>query len=92
MIADDVLYLRVNDSNRADYERAGMQAFRPYRDRDEISMSYFQVPADVLEDPEMLVAWARKSVAVAKAAAIKSPRAAKRNPAHNERRRSSRPK
>jgi len=28
-------------------------------------MAYYQVPADIIEDAESLVAWARKSVAVA---------------------------
>lgn len=65
LIADDVLYLKVDDSNRADYEREGMQPFRPYRDRDEVSMSYFEIPAGVLEDQEMLAILARKSVTAA---------------------------
>jgi len=42
-----------------------MSAFRPYADRPELSMSYYEAPADVLEDPAQLVSWARRSVAVA---------------------------
>ena len=74
LIADDVLYLKVDDSNREDYEHAGMRAFRPYRDREQVSMSYFEVPAGVLEDPELLTGWARKSIAAAKDGAVKSAR------------------
>jgi TfoX/Sxy family transcriptional regulator of competence genes len=43
-------------------------------------MSYFDVPADLLEDAEELSRWARKSVAVALAAAskkVKLPKAKK---------------
>jgi DNA transformation protein and related proteins len=65
LIADDVLYLRVDDSNRADYRARGMAQFRPYADRPHLSMSYYEVPADVLEDAGELVAWAKRSVAVA---------------------------
>ena len=68
LIAQDVLYLRVDDSNRADYTTRGMGAFRPYADRPQLSMSYYEVPAEVLEDPAELISWARRSVAVAMAA------------------------
>ena len=76
LIDNDTLYLRVNDDNRADYTARGMSQFRPYADRPELSMSYYEAPADVLEDPAQLVSWARRSVAVAMAAA-KPARAAK---------------
>jgi DNA transformation protein len=65
LISDDVLYLKTDDSNCADYTSRAMQPFRPFADRPLYSMSYYQVPADVLEDAESLAAWARKSCAVA---------------------------
>jgi DNA transformation protein and related proteins len=65
LIMDDVLYLRVDDSNRADYTARRMAQFRPYADRPYLSMNYFEVPADVLEDAGELVNWARQSVVVA---------------------------
>ena len=65
LIDDDTLYFKVGDETRSDYEARGMKPFRPYRDRPEVSMSYFTVPADILDDAEELVAWARRSVAVA---------------------------
>jgi len=68
LISDDTLYLRVDDSNRADYTARGAGPFRPYADRPELSMSYFEAPADVLEDARQLAEWARRSVAVAKRA------------------------
>jgi len=69
LIDNDTLYLRVNDDNRADYTSRGMSQFRPYADRPELSMSYYETPADVLEDTAQLVSWARRSVAVAIGAA-----------------------
>lgn len=65
LISDDTLYLRVDDSNRADYTTRGAAPFRPYADRPELSMSYFEAPAEVLEDARLLAEWARRSVAVA---------------------------
>jgi DNA transformation protein len=65
IITSDTLYFKVTDANRGDYQARGMQAFRPYPDKPHLSMSYFEVPADTLEDSEECVVWARKSVATA---------------------------
>jgi DNA transformation protein len=69
LIADDTLYLRVDDSNRDDYAARGMAQFRPYADRPHLSLHYYETPAEVLEDARALVEWARRSVAVALSAA-----------------------
>jgi DNA transformation protein len=65
LIADDALYFRVNESNRGDYTARGMAPFRPYADRPHLSISYFEVPADVLENSGELIQWAKRSVEVA---------------------------
>jgi DNA transformation protein and related proteins len=65
LIADDTLYLRVDDANRGDYTARRMQPFRPYADRPQLSMSYYEAPAEVLENAAELSAWARRSVEVA---------------------------
>jgi DNA transformation protein and related proteins len=64
LIDDDVLYLKVDESNRGDFEAAGTGPFRPYGDQQ--AMQYYEVPAEVLEDPPELKAWAEKSLAVAR--------------------------
>lgn len=58
LIADDVLYLKVDDGNRAAFEDAGSEPFVPFPDKP-YPMSYWEVPSDVMEDPETLCAWAR---------------------------------
>jgi DNA transformation protein len=65
LIADDVLYLKVDDSNRADYEAEGMEPFKPFPDKKEV-MQYYEVPIDVLENRDTLREWARKALHVAK--------------------------
>ena len=65
LIAGDTLYFKVNDSNRGDYEARGMSRFRPFPDKPHWSMTYYEVPADTLEDADECVMWARKSVAIA---------------------------
>ena len=68
LIADDVAYLKVDDSNREDFVKAGSSAFNPYPEKDKsIVMSYYEIPADVLEDREHLSKWAERALAVAKA-------------------------
>lgn len=64
LIASDTLYQKVDDTNRQDYESAGMDAFRPYPDKTR-TMQYYEVPVEVLEDEEELNDWAKKSIAVA---------------------------
>lgn len=67
LIDNDVLYLKVDDSTRPDFERAGCGPFQPYGDERE-SMQYYSVPVAVLEDADELCAWGRKAIAVAVAA------------------------
>ena len=71
IIAGDVLYLKVDDSTRGDYERAGMRAFKPYPDRSG-TMQYYSVPLEVLESAPELARWARAAVAVARRPASRS--------------------
>jgi len=67
LVADDVLYLKVDDSNRADFEEVGAGPFRPYPEKGGKStvMSYYEVPADILEDRDLLASWAQKALEIA---------------------------
>jgi DNA transformation protein len=60
------LYFKTSDSSRPKYVKAGMSAFRP--SAKQTSKSYYQVPAQVLESPTTLEAWAAEAVESAKAA------------------------
>jgi DNA transformation protein len=66
ILASDVLYFKVDDSSRRDYERAGAGPFKPYADR-AMTMSYYAVPLVVVEDATTLVKWAKRAVDVAMA-------------------------
>src|SRR5579871_3392644 len=65
ILARDTLYLKVGAVNAADYEREGMKAFKPYRNRSG-TMKYCEVPLSILESPADLAVWARKAIAVAR--------------------------
>jgi DNA transformation protein len=71
IIARDVLYMKVDDTNQPAYERAGMRPFMPYPDRDETARStYYAVPTAILECASDLASWARQSVAAAERHAV----------------------
>lgn len=63
VLSNDVLYFKVDDSNRVDYEKAGMGPFKPFENKPMV-MTYFEVPVDVLEDKTLLVSWAEKALEV----------------------------
>ena len=72
IVADDVLYFKVDDSNRRDYEAAGMEPFTFTVDDKEAVMSFYEVPVDVLENKEKVSQWALKAICVAQSAKRKS--------------------
>ena len=76
LIANDVLFFKVDDVNRPAYEAAGAEPFKPYGD-ESYSMSYYQVPVDVLEDVDKLREWAKGAVSAAKRKASSSKRVRK---------------
>jgi DNA transformation protein len=67
LLDDDMLYFKVDDATRPQFEQRGMTPFRPYGEDGEV-MGYYEVPADVLEDPEALGPWVEAAVAVARRA------------------------
>ena len=69
LIADDTLYLKTDDTNIPAFEAEGMRPFTyEAKGRKPISMSYWEVPPRLLEEPDELVEWARTAHRVACAA------------------------
>lgn len=63
LIADDVLYFKVDAASREPFEAAGCEPFTPPGwDR---PLAYMSVPAEVLDDADTLADWARASIGVA---------------------------
>ena len=71
LIAEDVLYFKVDDHNRAAYEAAGLPPFTYTSSRGTSVMSYYRPPEECLEDPELLNQWARPAMEAARRAAAK---------------------
>lgn len=73
LIAGDTLYFKVDDSNRPDFEARGMGPFLPFGDERD-KMQYYEVPSELLEDPDALRPWAEKSITIAAKKKSKKPR------------------
>jgi DNA transformation protein len=68
LLSREALYLRVDDSTRERFERAGSAPFSYTRSGKEVSLSaYYVVPVDLLDRQDKLLQWARDAVAVARA-------------------------
>lgn len=76
IIWGDVVYLKVDESTRPDYERAGMSAFKPYNHRP-TTFAYYSVPPGVLESPPEFSRWARKAIDAARRAPRRRRRSTK---------------
>ena len=87
LIDDDTLFLKTDASNSAEYEARRMPRFMPPVNRPMGPMGYHQVPAEVIEDAEMLVSWALKSVGVALASQKRKAARARKSPPRRPRKR-----
>ncbi|HTL69804.1 MAG TPA: TfoX/Sxy family protein [Candidatus Eisenbacteria bacterium] len=61
LVCDDVLYFKADETNRARYEKAGSRQYTYRSGGKDVTMPYWEVPADILEDREEIAKWARES-------------------------------
>ena len=71
LISNDTLYFKVNESNRDMYEQAGVKPF-PH------GISYWEVPAELLEEDDRLHEWANISIEIAHQMSLKKTGRVKR--------------
>ena len=66
LVAEETLYLKVDDDNRPAYLAQGLTPFTySMKDGRLATMNYYPLPAEVLEDQASLLQWARAALAVA---------------------------
>ena len=65
LIANDVVYLKVDDTNRDKFISRGSSPLKPFPNRS-TSLSFFEVPDDIVESPEELIEWAEESLSIQK--------------------------
>jgi DNA transformation protein len=65
LINQQRFYLKTSPVTRRQFECAGMNCFQP--NPQQKLGAYYEVPADILENPEELTRWANEAIAVATA-------------------------
>jgi DNA transformation protein len=79
LIADDRLYMKVDEQSRAAFERAGCEPFAySRRDRDAVTLGYWSAPEEALDSPGAMAPWARLALAAALRAQAQRPASAPR--------------
>ena len=64
IIVDDTLYFKVDDSNRKKYEKLGSKPF-VYKSRGKrVTMSYWELPAEAMDDRSEILRWAERSIRI----------------------------
>lgn len=71
LIADDVLYLKADAKNQSVFSAEGAAPFVYQGKSKPVTMSYFSVPEERLEDPDLLQEWARLAIDAAMRAPAK---------------------
>ena len=78
LIAEDTLYLKVDDETRARFEAQGLGPFLYDAKGGKYAMSYYQAPAETLESTAVMAKWARLGYAAALRAAAAKKRGVKK--------------
>jgi DNA transformation protein len=65
LVHEGELYLKVDEGNRGAFEQAGLSPFEYIKGGRRITMSYYQAPPEMLENPELAADWASRSYAAA---------------------------
>ena len=77
LIADSVLYLKVDKETENEFKARGLEAFTYNKKGKEFKMSYYQAPEEALEDVEEMNLWANKAYGTALKAVSKKPKKGK---------------
>ena len=71
LVADSVLYLKTDKVTENAFKDRGLEAFTYSKKGKEFKMSYYQAPAEALEDSEEMHSWANRAYGVALESASK---------------------
>lgn len=82
LVIEEVLYFKADDASRGDFEAEGLEPFT-YETKDgrRTVMSYWRAPERLFDEPDEMLAWARKALAAARRSAAPKKRAIAGSPA-----------
>lgn len=78
LVADDTLYLKADHTTAKHFESRGLNQFEYDKGGKPVKMSYYEAPAEILDDPEDAAVWARRSYDVAMSAKPRTKRTNKK--------------
>lgn len=83
ILDDDELYLKVDDTTRAAFEREGCTPFTYGNEGQMMTMAYYHAPEEAMDAPHLMLPWAQLALAAAvraqaKKATAKNKAAAKK--------------
>ena len=87
LVAEDTLYLKVDDATRPRFEALGLRPFRPFADRPALAerysavMQYYPPPPEFFEDSAVMKEWGTAAVETGKRAKAKKRPSHKKRPA-----------
>lgn len=85
LVADDVIYLKVDAQNEPDFEREGLPPFTYLaKNNKRAVMSYRRMPDRLYDDPDELARWAREALSAARRARKTPPSVRPKNRAAKE--------
>ena len=74
IVADEILYFKVDDINREDYIERKLEPFSYQKQGRLLTISYYQAPEEVFEDLDEMCIWAEKAYSAALRSAAKKNR------------------
>jgi len=82
MVADDTLYVRVDDDNKSVFKEAESAPPLNYEKQGQtIDLAFWRVPERLLDEPDELVTWSRAALAAARRVAARRGRTASKSEA-----------
>jgi DNA transformation protein len=72
IIDEGRLFFKTNAETQADYTSSGMKPFTYKSKGKTVTMSFHEVPPDVLENPQEMVFWANQAIRIAASKPMKS--------------------
>lgn len=78
ILLDNTLYLKADDQNRRDFERAGSEIFSYARAGKHATLNFYRAPEEAMDTSLVMLPWARSSVAAALRSRAAKPASRKR--------------
>lgn len=75
LVADDVLYLKADEESMREFESRGLGRFAYDKGGTVVTMSYYEAPVEIYDDPDDAGLWARRAFDAALRAKSRNRRA-----------------